>query len=120
MHSIKPSNEGADYSLVSNNYYNYIEDSITQNRLKNISNLIYPLGTSHVIFHNDTWNELEGSYNQDDINFLKKMGMLEDVKNIHNIGFYKIFKTSNNNNNNNSAGQLNIPSQNIAVLVLWS
>jgi hypothetical protein len=116
MHSIKPSNEGADYSLDSNNYYNYIEDSIMQNRLKNISNLIYPLGTSYVIFHNDTWNELKSYYNQDDINFLKKLGMLEDVKDIHNIGFYKIFKTSNNNNNNNSAGQVNIPSQNIAVL----
>ena len=67
-----------------------------ENRLKNISNFIYPLGTSYLIFHNDTWNKFKESYNQDDINFLEKLGMLEDVKNIHNIGFYKIFKTSNN------------------------
>lgn len=114
MHSIKPSNEGADYSLVSNNYFNYIEDSIMENRLNNISNFIYPLGTSYLIFHNDTWNKVKESYNQDDINFLEKLGMLEDVKNIHNIGFYKIFKTSNNYSN--STGQVNIPSQNIAIV----
>ena len=115
MHSIKPSNEGAEYSIASNNYYNYIKDSILEDRLKNLSNFIYPLGTSYVIFHNDTWDILKGTYNQENIDFLDKLAMLGDIKNIHNIGFYKIFKTSNNNSDYD-AQQVNIPSQNMAVL----
>jgi len=113
-HSIKPS-IGTGNEAITNNYYNFLVNSIVENRSKNIANLIYPLGTSYVIFHNDTWTKWRNSYNTDNIDLLRKLYFLEDLKNIGNIGFYKIFKTTNDVNNH-TASQTNIPSQNFAVL----
>jgi len=116
MHSIKPSIESTEYNLMARNYYNFLVNSIIENRSKNIGNLIYPLGTSYIIFHNDTWSKKTDSYDQDNIDLLKKLYYLEDLRNIENIGFYKIFKISNDNNNSDTVREVNIPSQNIAVL----
>jgi len=114
-HSIKPSIESTEYNFLARNYYTYLENSVVENRSKNIGNLIYPLGTSYVIFHNDTWSKSAKSYDPNNINLLNNLYLLEDLKNISNIGFYKIFKTRNADNND-SVTQVNIPSQNIGVL----
>ena len=46
---------------------------------------------------------------------LNKLYHLEDIRNIENIGFYKIFKITNDSKNN-AVGQVFLPSKNIAVL----
>jgi hypothetical protein len=85
-------------------YYNFIFDSVMSNKTKNISNLIYPLGTSYLVYHNDT---SKSNY----IDFLRKLYSLDDVRNLENIGFFKIFKAGGE-----QAKELNIPRQNMAVL----
>jgi hypothetical protein len=114
-HSIKPSIDSSEFYPFPSNYYNYLVSTIMENRSKNISNLVNPLGTSYVIFHNDTWNKLRDSYDSNKIDFLKKLYFLNDLKNVNNIGFYKIFKTSNNNSSD-AVREVNIPNRNIAVL----
>jgi hypothetical protein len=113
-HSIKPS-IGTGNEAITNNYYNFLVNSIVENRSRNFANLIYPLGTSYVIFHNDTWTKWRNSYNTDNMDLLRKLYSLEDLKNIGNIGFYKIFKATNDATNH-LVNQTNIPSQNFAVL----
>jgi hypothetical protein len=116
-HSIKPNIDSSDFLSVPSNYYNYLVSAIMENRSKNITNLINPLGTSYLIFHNDTWNKLRNSYDPKSIELLKKLYFLSDLKNVANIGFYKVFKTSNNNNNSGDiVREVNIPYRNIAVL----
>lgn len=114
-HSIKPSIESSEYNNFAKNYYNYMVNSIIENRSNNIGNLIHPLGTSYVVFHNDTWDRIRDTYDRNSIELLKKIYFLEDIKNVKNIGFYKIFETMTGNNSRD-AGQLVLPSQNIAVL----
>ncbi|MBV9175755.1 MAG: hypothetical protein JO297_01810 [Nitrososphaeraceae archaeon] len=84
-------------------YYTLITNSITLNKTNNINNLIYPLGTSYLIYHNDTLNP-------DNRNLLKKLYLLKGIKNIHNSGFFKIFRADW------ESRQLNIPSQNIVIV----
>jgi hypothetical protein len=114
-HSIKPSIDSSEFYSFPSNYYNYLESTIMENRSKTISNLINPLGTSYVIFHNDTWNKLRDTYDSNKIDFLKKLYFLNDLRNVNNIGFYKIFKTSNNNSSD-VVREVIIPNRNIAVL----
>jgi len=114
-HSIKPSIDSSEFYPYHSNYYDFLESTIMENRSKNISNLINPLGTSYTIFHNDTWNKLRDSYDSNKIDFLKKLYFLNDLKNIGNIGFFKVFKTSNNNSSD-VATEVSIPNRNIAVL----
>ena len=96
MHSIKPSIESTGYAgmagMGSKNYYNYIEDSIVQNRTKNIGNLINPLGTSYLIFHNDTWDKRENTLDSSKAHFLRTLHAIDGLTNTHNVGFYNVFK----------------------------
>lgn len=85
-------------------YYNFIFDSIMSNKTTNISNLIYPFGTSYLVYHNDT---SKSNY----IDFLRKLYSLADVRNVENIGFFKIFKVGGQ-----EAKELSIPMQNMAVI----
>ncbi len=114
-HSIKASIESTEYNFHARNYYNYLANSIQENNTKRIGNLISPLGTSYLIFHNDTWSKTQNSYDKYSINLLNKLYLMEDLKNVENVGFYKIFKTSNNKDGN-AVEQINIPTQNIGVL----
>lgn len=114
-HSIKPSIESTEYNFLARNYYNYLINSIRENNTKRIGNLISPLGTSYLIFHNDTWSKSQNSYDKYSINLLNKLYLLEDLKNVENVGFYKIFRTSNDKDDN-AIEQINIPSQNIGVI----
>lgn len=113
IHSTKPSIESGEYISVPKNYYNFLASSIVENRSNNIGNIIYPLGTSYLVFHNDTSENIL-SYEKN-IDLLKRLYFLEDLKNISKIGFYNIFKI-NGNGNNDAAGEINIPSNNIAIL----
>jgi hypothetical protein len=113
-HSIKPSIESTEYNLAARNYYNFLVSSIMENRSKNIGNLIHPLGTSYLIFHDDTWSRTLLEYNPSNLALLEKMYQLGDIKNVNNIGFYKIFKT-NTTDINATAGEVNIPSHNLIV-----
>ena len=113
-HSIKPSIESTEYNFLARNYYNYLASSIKENKTKSIGNMINPLGTSYLIFHNDTWSKSLNTYDKSNIELLDKLYLLEDLKNISNVGFYNIFKTSNDKDGN-AVKQINIPSQNIGV-----
>jgi len=113
-HVIKPSIESTEYNLFSSNHYNYIIDHMLENRSKKIGNSIFPLGTSYLIFHNDTWSKVRDTYDQNSIDLLNKLTSLEELKNYSSVGFYKLFKINDSKSNQNT-GQVNIPSHNIAV-----
>jgi len=115
MYSIKPSIEGTEYNLLVNNYYNYLKNLIVKDRIKNINNLIYPFGTSYLVFHNDTWSTMLHTYNRENLALLKKLFSLNDLKNIENIGFYKVFKIGSKGNNSYTVGEANIASENLGV-----
>lgn len=84
------------------NYYNFFIKSMVSNKTNNINNFIYPLGTSYVIYHNDT-------VDPQDKEMLNRLSLSDNIKNIENVGFFKIFKTDKD------IGQMNIPRQNIVV-----
>src|SRR6185436_4730550 len=85
------------------------------NRIRDITNLIYPLGTSYLIFHNDTWSKNVNNYKQGNLELLRKISQLDNIKNEKNIGIYKIFNVLDNGTNK-PVHQVNIPSQSIMVL----
>jgi hypothetical protein len=114
-HSIKPSIESTEYNLGASNYYNFFVNYVMNNKSKDVGTLLYPLGTSYLIFHNDTWSKTLDKYNVENIKLLKKLNQLNDIKNVKDIGFYNIFKTSNSNSNK-AIHQVNMPSQNIFVV----
>jgi hypothetical protein len=93
MHSIKPSIESTEPAT--KNFYNYLVSSITENRSKNIDDLIYPLGTSYMIFHNDTWDTKQNHLDLEDRQLLGRIYSLEGTKNVEDIGFYHLFKVGN-------------------------
>ena len=76
----KPSIEASQYNLISRNYYNYLVNSILDNRTKNIGNFIYPLGTSYLVFHNDTWNNILKTNEPVNIQLLEKMYIFIGLK----------------------------------------
>lgn len=110
IHSKIPSIESA--GPTSRNYYNFFVDSIIENRSKNIGSLIYPLGTSHIIFHNDTWSVRDGSIDKVNLELLKRLNKLEGYENQANIGFFSIYDAMENIPNNL---QFNIPKHTIAA-----
>lgn len=116
MHSIKPSIESTGFTgmagMGSTNYYNYLEKSIIGNRSKNIGNYIYPLGTSYVVFHNDTWDKREKSFDSSNLELLRQLYDVDELKNINNIGFYKVFKADSDED----PRQFNVYGLNIATL----
>jgi hypothetical protein len=92
------------YLPTSQQYHDYIKNSILSNKSNDINNLIAPLGTSLVIYSND---ELDSNNT-----ILNRLSLLKDFKNINNIGFFKVFKAGENNN----VGQIEIPKQNMIVV----
>ncbi len=114
-HSIKPSIDSSEYYPMASTYYNYLVNTVMENRSNSISNIINPLGTSYVVFHNDSWNKLRDKHDADSIEFLNKLHYIKDLRNISDIGFYNIFRTSNNNSSESSR-QVNIPYQSIGVI----
>ena len=109
-HSIKPSIESTEYNLGASNYYNFLESYVMGNKSKDVSNLLFPLGTSYLIYHNDTWSRTLDKPNVENIKLLNKLRLLNDIKNVKDIGFFKIFKT-NGSTGSESVGEVNIPSQ---------
>lgn len=99
-HSIKPSIESTGFTgmagMGSTNYYKYLEKSIMENRSNDIGNSIFPLGTSYVIFHNDTWDKQGRSFDTNNLQLLGHLKTLDKLKNIYDIGFYKIFRVDHN------------------------
>ena len=110
MHSKIPSIESA--GPASRNYYNHFVESIIENRSKNIGNLVYPLGTSYIIFHNDTWNIRNGSIDKANLELLRRLNELEGFEHQANIGFFSIYNAKEDIPNNL---QFNIPKQTIAA-----
>jgi hypothetical protein len=122
-HSLKPSIESSGSTgmagMGSTNYYNYITQSVNKNRSKDISNFIYPLGTSYIIFHNDTWDKRNNLPDIRNLELLKEINSLEGLENVRNIGFYNIFKVNNHDNNRDAdrePQQITILNKNIAAL----
>ncbi len=115
MNSIKPNIDSSEYYPLASTYYKYLVDVIMQNRSNSIRNIVNPLGTSYVIFHNDSWNALRETDDKDSLQLLNKMYHLNDIKNITDIGLFTIFKTSNNEIDT-LPRQVNIPNRNIGVI----
>jgi hypothetical protein len=98
--SIKPSIESSGFTGLAGmgaaNYYNYLARSISNNRTNNIDKSIYPLGTSYLVFHNDTWDKRVGTSDPENLKLLEQLERIFRFKNTHNIGFYKIFEADGN------------------------
>ena len=94
------------YPISSQNYLNYFTNSLLSNKTNNVNNFIYPLGTSYVIFNNDT------SYVKHS-EILRELSQLQEFENIHNIGFFKIFRAGDVGNDN---FYLHIPKQNLILV----
>ena len=97
MHSIKPSIESTGFTgmagMGSKNYYNYLENSIIQNRTQKYwKSRLTRLGTSYIIFHNDTWDKRENTFDSSKAHLLRKLYAIDDLTNIHNVGLYNVFK----------------------------
>ncbi len=103
--STKPSI--GNYLISSQNYINHLINSIISNKTNNINNFIYPLGTKYVIFNNDS------IYDRHDI-ILKNLDLLQELQNIDNVGFFKIFKSVDANDNDDNY-YLRIPKQNMIL-----
>jgi hypothetical protein len=116
MHSIKPSIESTGFtgmaSMGTTNYYNYLEKSIIGNRSKNISDSFLPLGSSYIIFHNDTWDNRERSLDPNKALFMRQLYTIDELENVHNVGFYRVFRVDGNRDSQ----QFNIFGHNIASL----
>jgi hypothetical protein len=120
-HSVSPSIESsgsiAMAGMGSANYYNYLAKSVIENRSKNLANYIHPLGTSYLIFHNDTWDKGSRTADMQNLDLLKRLNSLEGLRNVHNVGFYNVFKVNSNFNDfDNIPGQFNIIGNDVAVL----
>jgi hypothetical protein len=110
INSAKPNIEIREPGIASpelSNYYNHLEKSIIQNRIKNINNFVYPLGTKYLIFHDD-----KSDIPKDAI-LLSSLHKLEGLFNSADIGFFKIFKLTNTTT---SPREVNVVDHNIAVL----
>jgi len=111
--SNKASIESTEYNFQAKNYYGFLVSSILEDRSQNISNFIYPLGSKYVVFHNDTWSKRSASPDIHNIDLLNKIYSL-DLKNVENIGFFKIFQLGNSNAEN-AVPQVSIPIHTTAV-----
>lgn len=77
--------------------YNYVEkynknlvNSIVRNKTHSIEDMIYPLGTSNLIYHND-------SLFPQNVELLGKlMDSLDGIDNIEDVGLFKVFSVGNN------------------------
>jgi len=98
----KPNIMAYQYLPISENYHDYIQNSILFKKTNNVGNLIYPLGTSYLIYSNDELDENNTK--------LKLLSTSEDIKKITNIGFINVFKAGNND-----VDEFNIPRQNILL-----
>jgi hypothetical protein len=100
-HSLKPSIESSGSTgmagMGTTNYYNFLAKSVVENRSKDIRNFIYPLGSSYLIFHNDTWDKRIDSPNTKNLELLEGINSLEGLKNVRNLGFYNIFEADGSN-----------------------
>jgi hypothetical protein len=98
-HSVKPSIESTGFTgmagMGSTNYYNYIEQSVIENHSSGIANFIAPLGTSYVIFHNDSWDKQANSMDSEKLQLLRRLEAIDSLKNLNSIGLYEVFKTGN-------------------------
>ena len=123
-HSIKPSIESSGSTgmagMESTNYYNYLANSVVNNRSKDIRNFIYPLGTSYLIFHNDTWDKRINTPDKNNLKLLEGIESLKGLENVRNIGFFNIFRVNGDNNNSGNATkdpeQVSILDNNIVAL----
>jgi len=93
----------SDYNTLER-YHNFLVDSILGNKTNNIDNALYPLGTSYLIYHNDT---LMLTNNQ----LLNKLERLDGLQYIKSAGFMKIFKVGND-----KKSEVNIPVNNALVV----
>jgi len=110
INSLKPNIEIREPGIASpslSNYYNHLEKSIIQNKVNNINNFIYPLGTQYLIFHDDVLDSPKDAILSSSLPYLK------DLQNIHNVGFFKIFRVGNITDLANQVGVLN---RNIGVI----
>jgi hypothetical protein len=102
--SLKPNIESSGSTgmagMGSTNYYNFLANSVVENRSRDIRNFIYPLGTSYLIFHNDTWDNRLNSPDMKNLELLKGINSLGGLENVRNIGFYNIFKIDNDGGRN--------------------
>jgi len=92
-------------SLNLKNYYNYLVNSIMSNMTMNIKNFILPLGSPYFIYETDPMDAKN-------IDLINKLTAMKDVKNISNIGFFKILKVFDENK---TIGEVSVPKQNLVI-----
>lgn len=113
LYSLKPSIGITSPAL--KNYYNFFVKSLMANTSGDIDNFISPLGSSYLIFHNDTRSKVNfggKSLFKDNLDLLNRLYKSPGIKFVDKIGLFNIFKT----NSSVSVGELNIPKNNIIVV----
>jgi hypothetical protein len=75
------------------NYYRYLESAIMTNRSDNIEDLLYPFGTSYIVFHNDTDDLL---FKDSHTTLLSKLNLSAGVEKLSDLGIFKLFKVGGN------------------------
>jgi hypothetical protein len=87
-----PNIAASDYNSVEK-YHKYLIDSIVTNKTSDVENIIYPLGTSYLIFHNDTLTAQTEKLQ----NMLASKAVGGSF--INNFGFFNLFRFGDNQSN---------------------
>ena len=95
-----------DYNNVEK-YHKYLLDAVVTNKTNKIEDILYPLGTSDLLFHNDTI----GLFNKQVLNRL--LSSLDGTTLVDSFGFFKLFKVGDNEK---EISVVNIPKDNALVV----
>jgi hypothetical protein len=71
-------------------YHKYLLDAVVTNKTNKIEDILYPLGTSYLLFHNDTIEP----FNKQVSNRL--LSSLDGTRLVDTFGFFKLFKIGDN------------------------
>jgi hypothetical protein len=75
------------------NYYRFLENVIVTNRSDNIEDLLYPFGTSYIVFHNDTDDLL---FKDSHDTLLSELNLSAGVEKLRDLGIFELFRVGGN------------------------
>jgi hypothetical protein len=95
-----------DYNNVEK-YHKYLLDAVVTNKTNKMEDILYPLGTSYLLFHNDTIEP----FNKQVSNRL--LSSLDGTRLVDSFGFFKLFKIGDNEK---EISVVNIPKYNALIV----
>jgi hypothetical protein len=95
-----------DYNNVEK-YHKYLLDAVVTNKTNKIEDILYPLGTSYMLFHNDTIDPLNKHVSN------RLLSSLDGTRLVDSFGFFKLFKVGDNEK---EIPVVNIPRHNALIV----